>query len=117
MFPLSYSAAAPAARPGTDLVGPKGRHEMGISDELPEERINSLTWDGKECWGRHHVTECASCQNRPGSQGLLNEVLAASPRGSVITVLQALWAWGVVGGGLVSGWARGVLDDPPCYRS
>lgn len=33
-----------------------GRHEMCISDELPEERINSLTWDGKECWGRHHVT-------------------------------------------------------------
>lgn len=70
---LNYSAAAPAARPGTDLVQPKGRHESRISDELPEERINSLTWDGKECWGKHHVIECASRQNRPSNQGLLNE--------------------------------------------
>lgn len=83
--PLNYSAAAPAARPGTDLVQPKGRHEMRISDELPEERINSLTWDGKECWGRHHVTECASCQNRPSNQGLLNEALATSPRSRVVS--------------------------------
>lgn len=71
--PSSYSAAAPVARAGTDLVQPKGRHEMHISDALPEERINSLTWDGNECWRGHHVTECASCQNRPSNQGLLNE--------------------------------------------
>lgn len=58
--PSNPSAAAPAARPGTDLVGPKGCHEMRLSDELPEERINSLTWDGKEYRGRYHVTACAA---------------------------------------------------------
>lgn len=72
----------------------KGHHEMCISDELPEERINSQTWDGKVCWGRHHVTECASRQNRPSNQGLLNQVLAASPRSDVISGLLAFWVWG-----------------------
>lgn len=90
--PSNHSAAAPAARPGTDLVQPKGCHEMCISEELPEERINSLTWDGKECWGRHHVTECASCQNRPSRRGLLNEAL-----GPHVEAVCGPWAWGLVG--------------------
>lgn len=90
--PSNYSAAAPAARPGTDLVQPKGCHEMCISEELPEESINSLTWDGKECWGRHHVTECASCQNRPSRRGLLNEALGAARRSSVVPGPGGWWA-------------------------
>lgn len=63
--PLNYSAASLAARPETDLVQPKGRHGMCISDELPEERINNLTWDGKERWLRHHVTDSPLARTSP----------------------------------------------------
>lgn len=67
--PSSYSAAALAARLGTDLVQPKGRHEMCISDELPAEGINSLTRGGNACCGRQHVTACASARTGLGSRG------------------------------------------------
>lgn len=34
---------------------PKGHHEMCISEELPEEGMNSWPWGGKVCLRRDHV--------------------------------------------------------------
>lgn len=39
------------------------------------------------------MTECASRQNRPSNQGLLNQVLATSPRSCVISGLLGFWVW------------------------
>lgn len=56
------------------------------------------------------MTECASCQNRPGERGLLNEVHAASPRSHVILPSSGPLAVGA--GGLLSRGAGRVLADP-----
>lgn len=53
---------------------------------------------------------CASCRNRPGERGLLNEVRAASPRSHVILPSPGPLAVGA--SGLPSRGAGRVLTDP-----